>query len=81
MKTEKIEKSERLSVTVTMDKESYETVNELCKEVGQTFSWIIDVYIQSMAATVKTVRRVKGRRMTKLDLVRLVIAGAKDCPG
>jgi len=74
-------KRERLSVTVTMDKESYDTVNELCKEVGQSFSWIVDTYIQSMAITVKTVRKVKGRRFTKLDFLRLVVEGRKGCPG
>jgi hypothetical protein len=78
MKTK--EKSERLTIGVSVDKESYEVVNGLCKEVGQSFSWIVDTYLQSMALTIKGVRKVKGGRLTKLDMLKLVISGASHPP-
>lgn len=78
MKTQ--EKSERITVSISLDKESYEVVNGLCKEVGQSFSWIVDTYIQSMGMTVKAVRKARGGRLTKLDMLKLVVSGANQPP-
>jgi hypothetical protein len=71
-------KKEKQNITVSVDKESAEIVAGLCKEVGQSFSWIVDTYIQSMAITIKTVRKVKGGKLTKLDMLRMIVSGAPN---
>lgn len=65
----------RASVTISVDKESLDTVLALCQKVGQDISGMVDLYLQNLARAIEISKIGQKQRVTRLDLVKLAMAG------
>ena len=71
---------ERQSVTVTIEKDSFEVVKTFCGKTGQDVSGLVDTYFQSMARTIRVVGLDKKKDVTRADLLRVALKGVCESP-
>lgn len=71
---------ERHSVTVTVEKDSFEVVKDFCGKTGQDISGLVDTYFQSMARTIRIVGLDKKKDVTRADLLRVALKGVCESP-
>lgn len=65
----------RATVTVSVDKESLDIVLALCQKVGQDISGMVDLYLQNLARAIEVSKIGQKQRITRLDVVKLAMAG------
>lgn len=70
-------KKRKQAVSLTIDEESMEVVRRFCERTGQSFSSMVDVYVNAMAETIKIARLDKKEVVTRADLIRLGLKGLK----
>lgn len=65
----------RQTVTISVDLEAYEVVQSFCDKTGQGISGLVDIYIQTMARTIRLSGLDKKKDVTRADLLRFALSG------
>lgn len=68
----------RKSVTVSVDEENLHLCQHFCEKTGQSFSGMVDTYINAMAATIRAAKLDKKDVVTKADLLRMGLKGIRQ---
>lgn len=68
-------KSEKVSVTVSVDKENLEIVRAFTDRAGVSFSWLFDTYLSGVSLTIRTAKLLDKPNLTKIDLLRVALSG------
>lgn len=68
-------RAKKVPVQVQLHEETYAVVAEFCRRVGEPFSSFVDLYVQQMAGYIQQLGFDKGGRVTRIDMLRLVLYG------
>lgn len=73
-------KGKRVTVSVNVSEEAYDTVKDFCNKTGQDISGLVDTYFQSMARTFRVLGLDKKKDVTRADLLRVALKGVCESP-